>query len=251
MKQYGPRYAALYDELYYDKDAEEETRFIDGRLVAIQGGRGSLLDVACGTGRHSLGFAASGWDVVGVDLSEAMLEVARGKASSLPLRLEFLRQDMKTLDVGRTFDAATCLFYSIGYAGDQEGVRSALQRIARHLRTDGVVALEFLHAPAMLVKHDPVRVKRVAIEGAKIVRISETHIRSPEQLAEIHYEVLVLKADGTFESFTEVQVCRYFHQMEMAGYLSDARLEPIEWHGGYGAPLSTDSFHLVVLARRA
>ena len=251
MTGYGEDYAVLYDELYRDKDYEAEAGFVDERLVAHLGGRGSLVDVACGTRRHALALAAKGWDVVGVDLSEGMLARAAERASVAGTSIDFARQDMRSLDIGRSFDAAVCLFDSIGYARDPDGVRSALEGMHRHLNSDGLLMLELWNAPAMLHGFEPVRIKRLDMPGARVVRISETSVDESEQVAEVHYELLLLRADGTFESSEELQACRFFTHAEMERYLVDGGFAPLEWYGGYGGPVSDDAFHLVVVARRA
>ena len=251
MTGYGGDYAAVYDELYRDKDYETEAGFVDERLVVHRGGRGSVVDVACGTGRHALALAAKGWDVLGVDLSEGMLAHAGERASVSGTNIDFARQDMRSLDLGRSFDAAVCLFDSIGYARDPDGVRSTIEGIHRHLTSDGLLMLEFWNAPAMLRGFEPVRVKRLDLPGARVVRISETSVDEGDQVAKVNYELLLLRSDGTFESFEELQVCRFFTRAEMERHLADGGFTPLEWYGGYGGPVSDDAFHLVVVARRA
>ena len=109
------------------------------------------MDVACGSGRHAREFAALGWEVTGVDYSPDLL--ARARAAGIAVH----EQDMRTLDVpGAPFDAITCLFDSIGYPQDNAGIVATFAGMARHVAPDGRVAVEFLHAPAMLASADPV-----------------------------------------------------------------------------------------------
>lgn len=108
--------ARIYDLLYvgsgikdYPAEAAELHRIIQEASPAAQ----TLLDVACGTGAHLVEMQR--WYAVeGVDLSPAMLAVARTRLPGIPLR----EADMRTIDLGRTFDAVTCLFSSIGYMTD-------------------------------------------------------------------------------------------------------------------------------------
>jgi SAM-dependent methyltransferase len=105
------RTAHLYDLLYSFKDYEAES----AALVALIRGRNpsasSLLDVACGTGRHLELLRPAFPDVAGVDLEPGLLEVARARLPEVSLSLA----DMRTFDLGRAFDAVTCLFSSVGY----------------------------------------------------------------------------------------------------------------------------------------
>ena len=76
------------------------------------------------------------------------------------------------------FDAVTCLFDSIGYPQDNDGVVAALGGHAAHLAPSGALAVEFLHAPALLAHADPVRVRRWELpDGGELLRVSETEHR--------------------------------------------------------------------------
>jgi SAM-dependent methyltransferase len=67
-----------------------------------------------------------------------MLEVAVGRLPGVPLH----EVDMLTMDLGRRFDAVTCLFSSIGYAHTPERLQAAVATMARHLEPGGVLVLE-------------------------------------------------------------------------------------------------------------
>ena len=75
----------------------------------------TLLDVACGTGRH-LEYLRSSFETEGVDADDAMLDVARARLRDVPLSVG----DMRDLDLGRRFDVVTCLFSAIGFVYDLE-----------------------------------------------------------------------------------------------------------------------------------
>jgi len=68
-----------------------------------------ILDVGCGTGRHSIELSKRGYSITGIDLSEAMLEKAREKAKAQNLDIEFLKQDARKLAFQNDFDVAIML----------------------------------------------------------------------------------------------------------------------------------------------
>src|SRR5215831_7656571 len=103
------RTAHVYDLLYSFKDYEAEARDLVTLIRDRNPEAGSLLDVACGTGRHLELLQASFPDVAGVDLDAGLLDVARGRLPDVVLT----QADMRTFDLGRTFDAVTCLFSSV------------------------------------------------------------------------------------------------------------------------------------------
>lgn len=116
MDVYGDAHAAWYDVLYdaAGKDHAAEAAALLERVTAALGRTpASWLDVACGTGRHLEAVAGTVPEVVGLDLSEAMLDVARAR---LGPRVELDIGDQRDFDLGRTFDVVTSLFSSVAYA---------------------------------------------------------------------------------------------------------------------------------------
>ena len=79
----------------------------------------------------------------GIDLDEGLVEVARERLDDVPLSTA----DMTSFDLGRTFDAVTCLFSSIGYVGTVERLTSAISSMAAHLTPGGVLVVEPWLAP--------------------------------------------------------------------------------------------------------
>ncbi len=101
---------------------------------------GRLLDLGCGTGRLMAAFARRGYGVVGVDLSEEMLAVARAKVGeSIPL----LRANITELNGLReqTFDYAACLFSTLGMVTGAANRRQAVAHAFRLLRPSGCFVL--------------------------------------------------------------------------------------------------------------
>src|SRR5262245_46762606 len=76
---------------------------------------GALIDLGCGTGRLLLPFAQSGSQVMGVDLSDEMLRLARQKAIAAGISVPLLRANLVELDCfhDRSFDHAACLFSTL------------------------------------------------------------------------------------------------------------------------------------------
>jgi SAM-dependent methyltransferase len=236
-------HARHYDLIYAGKPYADEARFVHSLL----GGRpGRLLDVACGSGRHAREFAALGWEVTGVDYSPDLLELAQD--------LEVHHQDMRQLEIpGPPFDAVTCLFDSIGYPQDNDGIVATLSGMRRHLARAGRVAVEFLHAPAMLSGADPVRVRRFELpEGGTVVRISETALDTVASVMHVDYEVIELGADGSYRRETERQSNRFFAVEEMRALMELAGLRVERFVPAYeDGEIDADTFHVMALAGAA
>ncbi|MBM4169398.1 MAG: class I SAM-dependent methyltransferase [Ignavibacteria bacterium] len=94
--------AGSYEEEEFTKGTSGEVDFIEAEIRYDTSKK--ILDIGCGTGRHSIELASRGYDVVGIDLSEAMLKKARQRAIQAGVTVEFLRQDARTLHVETPFD---------------------------------------------------------------------------------------------------------------------------------------------------
>ncbi|MFA9428987.1 class I SAM-dependent methyltransferase [Egicoccus sp. AB-alg2] len=130
-------YDALYDARGKDYDAEAAALL----AVAREDGRQprSLLDVACGTGRHLQRFAAALDEVAGLDRSSDMLAIA---GCRLDRGVPLAEGDLRDFDLGRTFDIVTCLFSSIGHVADADELDAAVAAMARHVAPGGTLLVE-------------------------------------------------------------------------------------------------------------
>lgn len=81
-----------------------EVDFLVGELKLAPNAR--ILDVGCGTGRHSVEFARRGYSVTGIDISEKMLAQARKSAHEAGTRVDFICSDAAQYKPGRCFDGA-------------------------------------------------------------------------------------------------------------------------------------------------
>jgi len=255
MGSYIGRHAELYDLFYADKDYTGETAFVDECLQSYsQGQARELLEIACGTGRHSLELEKFKYQIVATDYSEDMLRCAREKAWVAGSGIEFLWQDMRELDLkGRSFDAVVCLFDSIGYVQTNGSIGAVMQGVHRHLRPGGLFLFEFWHAPAMLRHYDPVRTRTWRTADGQILRVSRTSLDIPNQTASVAYTIYDLKRDGTYSQIDETQTNRYFLVQDMALQLTSNGFEPLKWFAGFSATnqITENTWHIVALARKA
>lgn len=132
--------ADIYDLLYTGiglKNFATEASELHDVMHAVNPNARTLLDVACGTGAL-LAEMRRWYDVAGVDASPNMLAVARRRLPDVDL----VEGDMRTFDLGRTFDAVTCLFSSIGYMTEQGDLDLAVARMAAHVAPRGMLIVD-------------------------------------------------------------------------------------------------------------
>jgi SAM-dependent methyltransferase len=197
--------AEIYDAVYAFKDYEAEA----GRLHAFIAERSpeasTLLDVACGTGRH-LEYLRAWYEVSGLDLDGQLIEIARGRLGDVPLVV----RDMASFDLGRRFDVVTCLFSSIGYVGTLERLSQAVAAMGAHLRPGGVLIVEpwlppdawETNRPHLLTVDEPdLKIARMTIQGRE------------GRLAVMNFTYLVGTPDG-LQEFSERHEAALFTDRE-------------------------------------
>jgi toxoflavin synthase len=96
----------------------------------------SILEFACGTGHYTRTLLRRGARVLGVDVSEDMVRIARELEARQPLGARYLVQDVATLDLAQRFDVVLAV-YLLHYAGSREHLASMCRAIARHLEPGG------------------------------------------------------------------------------------------------------------------
>jgi len=110
------------------------------RALAMLGAQGGerVLDMACGTGRHSHELARRGFEVVGVDISPDLLAIAQADAEAESLNASFLAADLRELDFAEEFDLVLNLNDgAIGYFETEEENHRTFEVIAAALRAGG------------------------------------------------------------------------------------------------------------------
>jgi len=175
--------AELYDALYRFKDYEAAADYLHDVVQQRREGARSLLDVACGTGRH-LAALGDRYSVQGLDLDPALLRVAQGRCPDVP----FHEADMADFELHTRFDVVTCLFSSIGYVKTVERLRAAVSTMARHLRPAGVLLIEPWFTPETFWSHT-ITLNVVNEADLKIAWMYTSEVADRVSVLDIHYLV--------------------------------------------------------------
>lgn len=210
------RFAAVYDDVY-DARGKDYAAEADAVIDLVRASDGpatprSVLDLACGTGRHLARFAerlGPGCDLAGLDACPAMLARARARSRPDGAAVAVWHEgDLRRADLGRRFDLVTCLFGSPSYV-DPDGRDTAIATMARHLAPGGRLVLE----PAVFVerlappRRSVTTVRRT--DGTRVERADDAEIvRRTDDAAELHirFAFRVETPDGAVERFDETHV---------------------------------------------
>lgn len=225
---FGSGYAAAYDALYAEKDYEAECDLVE--RVFAQYGDGdfrSLLDLGCGTGNHAIPLARRGYEVVGIDCSEAMLALAREKGTGV----SFLLGDIRDLRLGREFDAVLVLFAVLGYQHTDADVLAALRTAREHLRPGGLLLFDVWFGPAVLRERPEQRERMVENGSGRIVRSSDGRLDEESHRCRVDFRLQRFEGDALVAETEETHEMRYFFADELERFLSAAGLKLLRLGG--------------------
>jgi SAM-dependent methyltransferase len=173
----------LYDLEYSFKDYEGECARIEEIARNHVPTARTLLDVACGTGKH-LACLRTRFDCEGVDIDPGLLGIARERLGDVPLH----EGDMRTLDLGRRFDVVTCLFSAIGFVRDLDGLANAARALAAHVAEGGLLIVEPWLTPDVWQPGRP-HVLAANDEGLALARVTVAGQRGTVSTTAMYYTV--------------------------------------------------------------
>lgn len=132
-----------YHALYQHRNHDEAAAFIQQLITTLApASTSTMLDVACGKGRHARQLAQHGFDVTGIDLSEASIEAALACGHD---RLHFYQHDMRRVFRINYFDYVFNFFTSFGYFHHPRDNERALHAMASAMKPNGTLVMDFLH----------------------------------------------------------------------------------------------------------
>ena len=230
-RPFGAAYASAYDALYADKDYEAECDVLEEVFCAHAASDvRSVLDLGCGTGAHAVRLSQRGYEVTGVDVSPAMLNHAREKAEAATypaksVRPSFRLGDIRSLDLGRTFDAVVMMFAVLGYQLTNEDVLATLGCARRHLSPGGVLVFDVWYGPAVARIGPTQRVKVFDTDGHRVIRVADADMDERHGVCRVSYRLWELADDRVVGEAAENHVVRFFYPMELGLLLEQTGFE--------------------------
>jgi SAM-dependent methyltransferase len=198
--------------------------------------RGTLLDVACGTGKSFIPMVSRGWSVTGCDISPAMIEMARGKVREAAMPVDLMVADMRNLPLLGEFDLAWCLTDALNYLLGDGDLVAAMQSMARNLRPGGLVAFDVntllsfrrFFAEETIVEHNGLRLIWTGLGD---------RVDNGGRIASATFEVEPLDpgdkqaADRALSIPREMHKERHFSEAQVVAALDQAGFECLEVYG--------------------
>jgi SAM-dependent methyltransferase len=250
-------YAAFYDLMYKDKDYRGEAKYIDQlvrKFSKKDSGVISLLDLACGTGKHLFELSALGYkNLSGSDIASAMIQVARKNAEQKKVNIPFHNFSFQESDkIAKKHDVVISMFSAINYLTAYEDQIRTLKNIHSLLHEGGLFIFDYWNGCAVTESYSPVKVLRKKQDESEIVRISETSLDRITQQATVKFTCSYLKDNVRISEFEEIHLLHYYYFAEMKNLLLSQNFE-ILYVGPFmrpDEPLDSKEWNISIVARK-
>ena len=136
-------FAAVYDTFMDNIPYEEWEKYLKSLLYEYGVREGLVLELGCGTGNMTEILAQSGYDMIGVDNAEEMLEIAIEKRMKSGLDILYLQQDMREFELYGTVKAIVSVCDSVNYILEEEELEEVFRLVNNFLDPGGVFIFDF------------------------------------------------------------------------------------------------------------
>ncbi|MGB9804047.1 MAG: class I SAM-dependent DNA methyltransferase [Desulfofundulus sp.] len=130
--------AKIYDLLVTGVDFESWANYLEEILKRFNHYPRTILDLACGTGNTTLPLARRGYQVMGLDLSPDMVNIAREKAAKQGLAVNFFTADMRSFQLEKPVDLITCFHDGLNYLANYEDLMRTFKQVKENLTPGGL-----------------------------------------------------------------------------------------------------------------
>ncbi|HEX7343980.1 MAG TPA: class I SAM-dependent methyltransferase, partial [bacterium] len=190
-----------------------------------------VLELACGTGRITLPLAQKGYRVVGIDLSDSMLAVAKEKAAAQNLEVKWVRGDVREFELQQKFPLIIFPFATIGVLLKTADLEACLACVKRHLKKGGRFIFDALNPRMDILNRNPQdrfpHSQFPAPSGDGVITITESN--SYNSATQVSRVTLFFKFPGqTNETLDEISIRMYYPQelealLKYNGFRVDAK----------------------------
>lgn len=136
-------FAYVYDIFMDNIPYEEWEKYLKSLLYEYGVREGLVLELGCGTGNMTEILAQSGYDMIGVDNAEEMLEIAIEKRMKSGLDILYLQQDMREFELYGTVKAIVSVCDSVNYILEEEELEEVFRLVNNYLDPGGVFIFDF------------------------------------------------------------------------------------------------------------
>ncbi|MGZ4883413.1 MAG: class I SAM-dependent DNA methyltransferase [Halobacteriota archaeon] len=246
-------YAHYYDLLYREKDYPREADYVHALIAEYAASPvRTILDLGCGTGKHAIELARKGYNVTGVDRSDAMLAVAKENKRQTEGSIEFTNGDICTMRLSKRFDAAIAMFAVMGYQTSNARLEGALRTVWHHLNPDGLFIFDAWFGPAVIAQKPHDRVVVVEEAGGTVIRLTRPVLNVLTHTVSVNFTVLHIENGVVRDHIAETHEVRFFFPKELEFMFATTGFEVLGMHPfmKLSGDLTENDWNMTVIAKK-
>jgi len=233
--------SSYYHLLYQHRDETEATRFVQNIVTYLHPAANStMLDIACGKGRHSKALADMGFDVTGIDLSPESIEEAKRSEND---RLHFYVHDMRLPFRINYYHFAFNLFTSFGYFKTNREHHNAIRTMAGSLQNNGILVIDYLN----------VQYSEAVLKSNEVKSMGEVqfHINRWHDATHFYKQIAVAENNQPLQHLYTERVAK-FSLADFTEMLSPQHMQVLNVFGDYdlGKYDAAQSPRLIIVAKK-
>ena len=204
FQAYG-EFARVYDIFQDNVDYQAWAGWLKQQLFSYGIQDGLVLDLGCGTGSMTELLAKQGYDMIGVDLSDSMLDIAMEKRAQSGHNILYLQQDMREFELYGTVRAVICLCDSLNYLLEEDDLLTTFKLVNNYLDPNGLFIFDF----NTVYKYETVIGDSTIAENREDCSfIWENYYTAEDQINEYDLTIFVKQQKDLFRKFTETHLQR-------------------------------------------
>lgn len=241
-------FAKVYD-LFMDNIPYGEWTDYVKELLSEEGIlEGILLDLGCGTGSVTELLARSGFDMIGIDNSEEMLEIAMEKKERSGLDILYLLQDMREFELYGTVRGVVSICDSMNYILEEEELEEVFRLVHNYLDNEGI----FLFDMNTVYKYETLLADNTFAEDREESSfIWENYYDEEEMINQYDLSLFIREDDGRYRKYEETHLQRAYERQQVEELLERAGFELLHVYDAFtkDAPAG-DSERIYFVCRR-
>lgn len=200
-------FAKVYDVFMDNVPYEEWSGYLRDLLQSYGIENGLVLELGCGTGNMTEQLAKSGYDMIGVDQSEEMLEIAAEKRAASGMDILYLQQDMRKFELYGTVRAVVSICDSMNYLMDEKDLLAVFKLVNNYLDPGGV----FIFDLNTIYKYQEILGDcTIAEDREESSFIWENTYYEREQINEYDLTLFIRQEDGRYQKYKETHYQRAY-----------------------------------------
>ncbi|MBD5134774.1 MAG: class I SAM-dependent methyltransferase [Lachnospiraceae bacterium] len=193
-------FAAVYDMFMDNVPYQEWGTYLINLLRKFGVHSGTVLELGCGTGSMTEILAGSGYDMIGVDISEEMLNIAIEKKDKSGHDILYINQDMRELELYGTVEAVVSICDSMNYITEEEDLLKVFTLVNSYLDEGGI----FIFDMNTVHKYEEIGDSIIAENRYNSSFIWENMYDADEMINEYYLTIYMEDNNGKYDRFEEI-----------------------------------------------